>query len=196
MPPSTPGRPISPAARQRGRVEGVLNLSVFLAQIVAMVAAGMLIDSVGYFTFFYALGGIVMVVGLVAGSLLNDPPHRGDEEQRRSFWAEFAELFNLDTLRQNRSAVHPAALHHDHQHRHAGLVSLSDHLPEELHRRHQDGIQHHRRGGDGGQRHAGHPLWHPGRPLEQAPDDGHRHRHQQPGRHPALAGQTRCRCWR
>jgi Na+/melibiose symporter-like transporter len=37
---------------QRGRVEGVLNLSVFLAQIVAMVAAGILIDKVGYFIFF------------------------------------------------------------------------------------------------------------------------------------------------
>ncbi len=47
----------------RGRVEGVLNLSVFLAQIVAMVAAGMLIDSLGYFTFFYLLGGIVMWSG-------------------------------------------------------------------------------------------------------------------------------------
>ena len=44
----------------RGRVEGVLNLSVFLAQIVAMVAAGMLIDTFGYFIFFYALGGIVL----------------------------------------------------------------------------------------------------------------------------------------
>ncbi len=56
----------------RGRVEGVLNLSVFLAQIVAMVAAGMLIDSLGYFIFFYLLGGIVTVVGLIAGSLLHD----------------------------------------------------------------------------------------------------------------------------
>ena len=36
-------------SRQRGRVEGVLNLSVFLAQIVALVAAGLLIDSLGYF---------------------------------------------------------------------------------------------------------------------------------------------------
>ena len=47
----------------RGRVEGVLNLSVFIAQIVALVAAGILIDSVGYFIFFYALGGIVIAHG-------------------------------------------------------------------------------------------------------------------------------------
>jgi MFS family permease len=87
---------------QRGRVEGVLNLSVFLAQIVAMVAAGMLIDQVGYFIFFYSLGGIVMVVGLVAGSLLRDVPLPPSDGPRRSFWSEFSDLFNVDTLRQNR----------------------------------------------------------------------------------------------
>src|SRR5512138_2464226 len=64
----------------RGRVEGVLNLSLFLAQIVALVAAGILIDSVGYFTFFYVLGGIVALTGLVAGSLLHDTPPANDDQ--------------------------------------------------------------------------------------------------------------------
>ena len=85
----------------RGRVEGVLNLSLFIAQIIAMVAAGILIDSLGYFTFFYLLGGIVTVVGLIAGSLLHDADAPLDAPTR-SFWAEFADLFNLDTLRNNR----------------------------------------------------------------------------------------------
>jgi MFS family permease len=89
-------------SNQRGRVEGVLNLSVFLAQIVALVAAGIIIDSVGYFIFFYFLGGIVMVVGLVAGSLLRDVPIPEDGAHRRSYWAEFAELFDVNILRQNR----------------------------------------------------------------------------------------------
>lgn len=53
-------------------------------------------------TFFYTLGGIVILVGLVAGSLLKDPPLPAGDEQRGSFWAEFAELFDLDTLRHNR----------------------------------------------------------------------------------------------
>jgi len=87
---------------KRGRVEGVLNMSLFIAQIVAMVAAGMLIDSVGYFTFFYVLGGIVIVVGLVAGLLLKEPPLPETDVHRKPFWSEFAELFNLETLRQNR----------------------------------------------------------------------------------------------
>lgn len=85
----------------RGRVEGVLNLSLFIAQIIAMVAAGILIDSLGYFTFFYLLGGIVTVTGLIAGSLLHDADAPLDQPTR-SFWAEFADLFSLDTLRNNR----------------------------------------------------------------------------------------------
>jgi MFS family permease len=87
----------------RGRVEGVLNLCLFLGQIVAMVAAGILIDTVGYFIFFYALGGIVMVVGLAAGSQLRDVPlPPATDAPRLTFLAEFSELFSLDTLRENR----------------------------------------------------------------------------------------------
>ena len=88
----------------RGRVEGVLNLSVFLAQIVAMVAAGILIDSFGYFIFFYALGGIVILVGLVAGLLLQEPEVPVDSALvNKPFWKEFAELFSLQTLRENKN---------------------------------------------------------------------------------------------
>jgi MFS family permease len=89
-------------SENRGRVEGVLNMSMFLAQIVSMVAAGILIDSFGYFIFFYSLGGIVMVVGLVAGSLLKDTPIPEEDTPRPPFWQEFTELFKTDVLRENR----------------------------------------------------------------------------------------------
>ena len=115
---------------QRGRVEGVLNLSVFLAQIVAMVAAGMLIDKVGYFVFFYALGGIVIVVGLVAGSFLRDAPLSITDAPSKPFWAEFAELFNLRHPPAKPQAFYFAALYYDHQHRYASLISLPYRLSE------------------------------------------------------------------
>ena len=86
----------------RGRVEGVLNLSMFLAQIISMVAAGMLIDSFGYFIFFYSLGGIVMLVGFVAGLQLHDAPIAESSEPRPPFWQEFTELFKIDVLKENR----------------------------------------------------------------------------------------------
>jgi MFS family permease len=90
------------ASRERGRVEGVLNFSMYIAQIVSIVLAGMLIDQFGYFVFFYALGGIVMLVGLVAGLWLHDAPISESTEQKGSFWQEFVSLFNFDTLRKNR----------------------------------------------------------------------------------------------
>jgi MFS family permease len=88
-------------ADQRGKVEGVLNLSLFIAQLVAIVAAGALIESVGYFTFFYVLGGIVMVVGLLAGGALPDQPSDHLPQSEKSVWQEIRELFRLETLREN-----------------------------------------------------------------------------------------------
>lgn len=86
----------------RGRVEGVLNLAVFLAEIVAMVAAGALIDRFGYFLFFYVLGGIVMLSGLTAGFALQDAPLPATRPTR-SFLADFADLFRWQTVRENRA---------------------------------------------------------------------------------------------
>jgi MFS family permease len=83
-------------------VEGVLNLSLFLAQIVALVAAGILIESYGYFKFFYVLGGIVILAGAVAGSLLQEPPLPHSDEHQKPYWSEIRDLFRTDTLRDNR----------------------------------------------------------------------------------------------
>jgi MFS family permease len=89
-------------SENRGRVEGVLNMSLFIAQIISMAAAGILIDSFGYFIFFYSLGGIVLVVGLVAGILLEDAPEVESDLSRPPFWQEFTELFKIDVLKENR----------------------------------------------------------------------------------------------
>ncbi len=86
---------------QRGKVEGVLSLSLFIAQLVAIVAAGALIESVGYFIFFYVLGGIVMVVGLLAGGYLPDQPSEHLSQSEKSVWQEIRELFRVATLREN-----------------------------------------------------------------------------------------------
>lgn len=81
----------------------MLNLSVFLAQIVAMVAAGMLIDAFGYFIFFYALGAIVILVGFLGGLFLQEPDGSQEEPvSRPPFWKEFADLFSINTFKENR----------------------------------------------------------------------------------------------
>jgi len=87
---------------QRGRVEGVLNLAIFIAQIITMTAAGILIDKVGYFVFFYALGGIVILSGIVGGSLLKDAPlEEGAKKRQGTFLSEFSSLFQWRTVTQN-----------------------------------------------------------------------------------------------
>ena len=73
-------------SKQRGKVEGVLNLCLFIAQLISIVAAGILIDNLGYFTFFYLLGGIVMVVGLVAGGILKEDPYSEEIIDQKPFW--------------------------------------------------------------------------------------------------------------
>ena len=92
-------------AEQRGKVEGVLNLSLFIAQLVAIAAAGTLIDKVGYFIFFYVLGGIVMVVGLFAGGALRDQPSDHLPRNEKGLWQEIRELFRVATLKENSKLI-------------------------------------------------------------------------------------------
>ena len=61
------------SSQTRGKVEGVLQVSTYIAQVIVTVAAGAVIDTIGYFYFFYLLGAIVMVVGLIAGRRLKEP---------------------------------------------------------------------------------------------------------------------------
>lgn len=89
-------------SEKRGRVEGILNLCLFVAQIISNVAAGLFIDRFGYFIFFYFLGGLVMLAGLVAGLALKEAPSDQDETPKRSYWSEIVELFSLKTIRENK----------------------------------------------------------------------------------------------
>lgn len=85
----------------RGKVEGVLNLSLFLAQLISLAAAGVFIESYGYFVFFYSLGGIVLLVGLIAGWLLQDAPLRGASPPARPYWTEIFELARPGLIRRH-----------------------------------------------------------------------------------------------
>jgi MFS family permease len=89
-------------SEKRGRVEGILNLCLFVAQIISNVAAGLFIDRFGYFIFFYFLGGLVMLAGLVAGLALKEAPSDQEEMPKKSYWSEITELFSLKTIRENK----------------------------------------------------------------------------------------------
>ncbi len=87
----------------RGRVESVLQIAVFIANIITFVVAGMIIDTFGYFIFFYALGAIVIVSGIVAGGLLQEPeiPLEELSAERPPYLQELLSAFRWGTVREN-----------------------------------------------------------------------------------------------
>lgn len=89
-------------SEKRGKVEGILNLCLFVAQIISNVAAGIFIDQFGYFIFFYFLGGLVMLAGLVASLALKEAPSDQEAAPKNSYWSEIVELFSPKTIRENK----------------------------------------------------------------------------------------------
>lgn len=88
----------------RGRVEGLIQMSVFLSFIVTTALAGMVIEQFGYFVFFYGLGGLVLLTGLIGGLLMKDAPISDTErfQQRAPFWQEVFSSFRVSVVRENR----------------------------------------------------------------------------------------------
>jgi MFS family permease len=87
----------------RGRIESVLQIAVFFANILTFVAAGAIIDIFGYFVFFYALGAIVIISGILAGGLLREPPIPEEElsVKRPAYFRELLSAFRWETIRRN-----------------------------------------------------------------------------------------------
>ena len=56
----------------RGKVMGVLEILSWVALLFVYGGAGIVIDKLGYFAFFYIVGGLVLVLGLVAGLLVQE----------------------------------------------------------------------------------------------------------------------------
>jgi len=88
----------------RGRVEGVIQMTIFLSFIITTALAGMVIEKFGYFVFFYGLGGLVTLTGLIGGLLMKDAPISEEERNRirPSYWREVLNTFRFSIVRENR----------------------------------------------------------------------------------------------
>ncbi|MHA2287787.1 MAG: MFS transporter [Promethearchaeota archaeon] len=58
----------------RNRIQSINNMTVYVAAITSLVAAGVIIDIFGYFVFFYLLGGVVSITGVIAMFLVKSTP--------------------------------------------------------------------------------------------------------------------------
>jgi MFS family permease len=87
----------------RGRVVGVVQLLTWVALLVVYGGAGPFIQSFGYDLFFYILGGVVILFGLIGGALMREAPPPARPE--RSFAGQLADTFRWKSLRENRDLL-------------------------------------------------------------------------------------------
>ncbi|MCX6031575.1 MAG: MFS transporter [Chloroflexi bacterium] len=84
----------------RGRVMGVVQILTWLAMLIVYGASGLMIQAWGYFTFFYVIGGLVFVLGLIGGLAVREQP--AVEPPGRSYWGQIADTFRGHNLAANR----------------------------------------------------------------------------------------------
>ncbi len=84
----------------RGRVVGVMQTLTWVAVLVVYGASGLIIDAWGYFIFFYLIGGLVFVLGLIGGMLIKESPDTTSPPP--SYWGQIADTFRIESLRANK----------------------------------------------------------------------------------------------
>ncbi|NMC08341.1 MAG: MFS transporter [Candidatus Lokiarchaeota archaeon] len=93
----------------RNRIQSLNSITALLASVVGLGLAGIMIQALGYFIFFYLLGGIVTASGIIAMALIPSPEQVPAPEevlqgqQRGSIWHEFTTLVDPRVLRENRT---------------------------------------------------------------------------------------------
>lgn len=88
----------------RGRVMGILEILTWVAMLVVYGGAGFAIDYLGYYAFFYIIGGFVLVLGLVASLNLKEP-ERPAKPPSGSYWSQITSTFRWSVLNQNKNLL-------------------------------------------------------------------------------------------
>jgi MFS family permease len=83
--------------QNRGKVMGILEILTWVALLFVYGGAGIVIDKLGYFAFFYIIGGLVFVLGLVASLLLKEEPSLAPEI-KESYFKQVFGTFKLSFL--------------------------------------------------------------------------------------------------
>ncbi len=84
----------------RGKVTGALEIMKWLSILIVYGGAGIVIDLLGYQAFFYIVGGLVLLVGLISAPMLREV--KPEEPPKGTYWGQIAKTFKLDNLRKNR----------------------------------------------------------------------------------------------
>lgn len=84
----------------RGRMVSVLEIMTWVAVLIVYGGSGLIIEAWGYYTFFYLIGGLVFVVGLIGGLLIREP--ESPPRPTTGYWADIAATLRPATLRAHR----------------------------------------------------------------------------------------------
>jgi MFS family permease len=88
----------------RGKVMGVLEILTWVAMLVVYGGAGFAIEYLGYYTFFYIVGGLVLVLGLISGLALREPEKPANAPEG-TYFSQIAGTFRWAVLRANENLL-------------------------------------------------------------------------------------------
>lgn len=89
----------------RGKVMGVVEILTWVALLFVYGGAGLIIDAVGYFPFFYLVGGMVFVLGIIASLLLEEPKYPS-VKPTETYWQSITNTFKWSSLRQQKDLLY------------------------------------------------------------------------------------------
>lgn len=89
----------------RGKVMGVLEILTWVALLFVYGGAGLVIDAVGYFPFFYIVGGMVFILGLISSALLQEPQFE-KTSPKESYFTSIVNTFRWKSLKENRDFLY------------------------------------------------------------------------------------------
>ncbi|UJG43929.1 MAG: MFS transporter [Candidatus Heimdallarchaeum endolithica] len=85
--------------KNRGRISAVMEFTVLLATLVVYGASGFIIESLGYYYFFYIIGASVGVLGIIGAIIA---PEVKIKKTDKKYWETIKTTFSISELRNNR----------------------------------------------------------------------------------------------
>ena len=85
----------------RGRVIGVVEILTWVAILIVYGGAGLIIEKLGYYAFFYLIGGSVFILGLIGSFFVHEEPL--PDKPKDSYWSQIADSFRWKNLVANRN---------------------------------------------------------------------------------------------
>jgi MFS family permease len=85
----------------RGRVMSIVEILTWVAILIVYGGAGLIIQMLGYFAFFYIIGGLVFGLGLIGSFFVHEEPIT--EKPTGSYWGQISDSFRWKNLVANRS---------------------------------------------------------------------------------------------